>query len=307
MRKYIYKALKIEKILLVLFILFICGCAVNRYSDNEKQFYDYLQQNYKSYGDYKTENYDWKGARLFYRKANAIKDGKRLMPEKVFRNIDVVNFFSKDISYEQLLDMRDRMLLVLNDNTAKTEYPEELANLQFYYDCLVLEEKLYTKYSQIARCKQGFIDTLAYLEFKLLRLTTTERDLIQKEIDNEKVYTDVFIRPKKYVIYFDFDSSVLTEDSSRVLWEFLKDVKKVDGKYIVNITGHADRVGTKKYNQKLSKRRTDTIKHYLIKNGIPENIIAIKWQGYIDPQVITSNNYKEELNRRVVITIERID
>ena len=165
----------------------------------------------------------------------------------------------------------------------------------------------YTKYSQIARCKQGFIDTLAYLEFKLLRLSITERDLVQKNIDNEKIYTNVFIRPKKYVIYFDFDSSVLTEDSSRVLWEFLRDAEKVNGKYIVNIVGHADRVGTRGYNEKLSKRRTDTIKHYLMKNGIPENIIKIKWQGEIDPQVITSNNYKEELNRRVTITIKTIE
>ena len=44
-----------------------------------------------------------------------------------------------------------------------------------------------------------------------------------------------------------------------------------------------------------------------MKNGIPENIIKIKWQGEIDPQVITSNNYKEELNRRVTITIETIE
>ncbi len=299
--------MRVKNFLLIFFILFLCSCAASYYSDNEKEFYGYLEQNYKSYGDYKTENYDWKGARLFYRKANVIKDGKRLMPEEVFRDIDIVGFFSKDITYEQLLDMRDRMFLVLNNNIAKTEYPEEVANLQFYYDCWVLEERLYTKYSQIARCKQGFIDTLAYLEFKLLRLTTTERDLIQKNIDNEKIYTDVFIRPRKYVIYFDFDSSVLTEDSSRVLWEFLRDAEKVNGKYIVNIVGHADRVGTRRYNEKLSKRRTDTIKHYLMKNGIPENIIKIKWQGEIDPQVITSNNYKEELNRRVTITIEKVE
>lgn len=299
--------MRVKNFLLLFAIFFLYSCAVSYYSDNEKEFYSYLEQNYKTYGDYKTENYDWKGARLFYRKANVIKDGKRLMPEEVFRDIDIVEFFSKDITYEQLLDMRDRMFLVLNDNIAKTEFPEEVANLQFYYDCWVLEERLYTKYSQISRCKQGFIDTLAYLEFKLLRLTTTERDLIKKNIDNEKIYADIFIRPRKYVIYFDFDSSVLTEDSSRVLWEFLRDAEKVNGKYIANIIGHADRVGTIAYNKKLSKRRTDTIKHYLIKNGIPENIIKISWQGEIDPQVITSNDYKEELNRRVTITIEMVE
>lgn len=290
----------------IFLLLFLCACADTYYTENEKEFYNYLQINYKMYGDYKAENYDWKGARLFHRKVNVINNGKKLMPEEVFRDINLVQFFSKDITYEQLFDMRDRMFLIINNNLAKTEYPEEVANLQFYYDCWILEERLYTKYSQIARCKQGFIDTLAYLEFKLLRLSISERDLIQKNIDKEKIYTDVFVRPRKYVIYFDFDSSVLTEDSSRVLWEFLKDLEKTQGEYIVNMIGHADRVGTKAYNQKLSKRRTDTIKHYLIKNGISEDIIKISWEGEIDPQVITSNNDKENLNRRVTITIKKL-
>lgn len=299
--------MKITKIIFILFFIFLSNCAKDYYRDDEKEFSKYLQKNYKTYADYKKENYDWKGARLFYRKADVVRDGKRLMPENVFRGVNLVEFFTKDITYEQLLDMRERMLIILNDNNAKSEYPEEIANLQFYYDCWVLEERLYTRYSQIARCKQGFIDTLAYLEFKLLRLTRTEKDLLQRNIDNEKIYTEVFIRPKKYTIYFDFDSSAITEDSSRVLWEFLQDVKKIDGKYIVNVVGHADRTGAKNYNKKLSKRRTDTVKHYLVKNGISENLIKIKWQGEIEPQVITNNDYKEELNRRVVITIERIE
>ena len=298
--------MQIKKFLFLSVFLFLCNCAINYYTNSEEDFYNYLEKNYRTYGDYKRENYDWKGARLFYKKANNIKNRKVVLPEKILRNINMENFISKDLTYDQLVDMRDRMYLILKNNVAKIEYPEEVAHLQFYYDCWILEGELYTKYSQIARCKQGFIDTLAYLEFKLLRLTTTEKDLIQKEIDNEKIYTDVFIRPKKYVIYFDFDSSVLTEDSSRVLWEFLKDVKKVDGKYIVNVVGHSDRVGTKNYNQKPSERRTDTIKHYLIKNGIAKDIIKISWQGEVEPQIITSNDFKEDLNRRVTITIEKI-
>lgn len=298
--------MKAVKIVFIFFFIFLCNCATDYYTEEESVFYEHLQEQYKTYGDYKTENYDWKGARIFYRKANTIEQGKRLMPEQVFRDFDLADFFSKDITYEQLLDMRDRMYLILNNNVAKSEYPEELANLQFYYDCWILEERLYTRYSQMARCKQGFIDTLAYLEFKLLRLTTEERDLMAKNIDNE-IETEVFIRPKTYVIYFDFDSSVLNEDSSRVLWEFLTDTKKINGQYIVNVVGHADRTGTKKYNDKLSKRRTDTIKHYLIKNGIPEDIIKVKWLGEADPQVITNNNDKEVLNRRVSISIKMIE
>ena len=287
-------------------MIFIYNCSSNYYTEEESEFYNYLQNEYKVYGDYKYENYDWKAARIFYRKAKAIKNGKRLMPEEVFRDFDVVDFFSKDITFEQFFDMRDRTFVLLNSNIAKKEYPEELANLQFYYDCWVLEERLYQKYSQMSRCKQGFIDTLDYLEFKLLRLTSNEHDLLEKNIDNITENKNNFIRHKKYVIYFDFDSSVLTEDGGRKMWEFMDDLNKIEGKYIINIVGHADRSGSKKYNEKLSKRRTDTIKHYLVKNGISPNIIKANWHGEIDPSVLTSNNYKEELNRRVTISIQLV-
>ncbi len=297
---------RIKKIaLFLMLILFLYSCATN-YSDNEKTFYGYLENQYRVYGDYKTENNDWKGARIFYKKANTIRNGKTLEPEQISTVDNIFAIFSQDITYEQLIDMRERMMMILNDNTSKQQYPEEVANLQFYYDCWVLEEELYTRYSQIARCKQGFINTLSYLEFKLLRLDPDEIDSIRKNIDNE-VEVEVFVRPKRYVIYFDFDSSALSPDSSRVLWEFLNDAKNTSGKYIVNVVGHADRTGAKKYNEQLSKRRTETIKHYLIKNGIPEDIIKVKWQGEIDPQVITSNDFKETLNRRVVITIDMIE
>ena len=299
--------MRIRNILLSAFILALFGCATKYYTNEESSFYEYLEKNYRTYADYKRENYDWKGARLFYKKADKIRNGKEVEPEKASRMEDVINFVSKDITYEEFSDMRNRMLLILNDNNSKQSYPEEVANMQFYYDCWVLEEELYTRYGQIARCKQGFVDTLSYLEFKLLKIGMNERDLIKKDIDNDNVEVEVFIRPKKYIIYFDFDSSALNEDSSRVLWEFLNDAKKINGNYIVNVVGHADRTGSSKYNKTLSKRRSDTIKHYLVKNGIPENIIQIKWQGDIEPQVITNNNFKETLNRRVVITIKTID
>lgn len=292
-----------NKLFFLLLVLFLYACATKYHKISETEFYQYLKNNYESYGDYKTNNKDWKGARIFYGKVDDIESGKVVEPETVSISTGVSSFFSGDITYEQLNDMRERMMLILNGDTSKAEYPEETANMQFYYDCWVLEEELYSRYSQIARCKQGFIDTLAYLEYKLLQLTSEERDVIGKKIDNEVYDIDVFVKPKRYTIYFDFDSSALSQDSARVLSKFLDDARDMNKKYNVHIIGHADRTGSLKYNRKLSKRRANTIKHYLIKNGIPENIIKIKWSGELDPQVITSNDFKETLNRRVVVKI----
>lgn len=281
------------------------GC-VSYYQPEETEFYTYLKNNYENYGNYKKENYDWKMARKFYKKVKKIENGRVVLPEGMPKNISEEDLFAKKTETE-LKNMRDRMYLILNNSASKVDYAEEVASLQLYYDCWLLEGDLYKRYGQISRCKQGFVDTLSYLEFKLLRLSIDEQTLVRKEIDDQLEDRKPFVKPKKYVIYFDFDSSVVDEQATRIIWNLLDDVKKIEGNYILNIVGHADRIGDLKYNKKLSKRRTDTIKYYLIKNGICKENIKESWLGEIDPRVITSNEYKEEVNRRVVITIDKIN
>ena len=290
------------------FILFciLSACSTKYYNQDENDFYTYLYHDYNSYADYKRGNYDWKGARIFQSKADKIKSGKEVLPINLPKKAEIEKFFPKK-DLKPIEDMRQRMFLILKNEQAKKEFPEEVANLQFYHDCWIVEEQNYTKYSQIARCKQGFVDTLAYLEFKVLLVSEEDKSLLLKELDKDDIEVQVFVKPKKYVIYFDFDSSRITEDSSRVIWEFLDDVKKIEGNYIINVKGHADRIGNKKYNQNLSKRRTETVKHYLVKNGVDASKIKVKWDGELDPRVITNNDFKEELNRRVEITIDFID
>ena len=290
------------------FILFciLSACSSKYYNQDENDFYTYLYHDYNSYADYKRGNYDWKGARIFQSKANKIKNGKEVLPINLPKKAEVSKFFPKK-DLKPIEDMRQRMFLILKNEQAKKEFPEEVANLQFQHDCWVIEEQKYTKYSQIARCKQGFIDTLAYLEFKVLLVSEEDKGLLLKELDKDDIEVQVFVKPKKYIIYFDFDSSRITEDASRVIWEFLDDIKKIEKNYIINLKGHADRIGNKKYNQNLSKRRTETVKHYLVKNGVDASKIKVKWDGELDPRVITNNDFKEELNRRVEITINFID
>ena len=283
-------------LLIVIFILLGCSSR-SYYTKDEEKFYKYLAKNYREYADFKTKNNDWYGAELFYKKADIIDKGYIMMPEYVSNTSNLYNFIFKYADYAQLHAMRDRMYLVLNNNLGKAQYPEELANLQFFYDCWTLEEGAYTKYSQLVRCRGNFLLTLEYLEFKLFRYTKEEREFKDEPPPPPP-------REKKYIIYFDFDSSMVNEEATLVLWELLNDISALNTPYIINILGHADRMGTKSYNVKLSKRRSDTIKHYLVKNGIPPENIKTNWNGEIDPQVLTDNQFKEQLNRRVTITLE---
>lgn len=292
-------------ILYFCFIFIIISCS-KIYNKEEKPFYRSLKNNYETYSQYKAQNFDWEASKIFRNKAIKIKQGFVVEPENIAFINEINDFFYNDATYIELKNMYNRMNIILNNGYSKKQYPDETANLQFYYDCWLIEEKNYKRYGQISRCKQGFLDTLSYLEFRLLQLSTQEQDLILKKIDENKEEF-VFIKPKKYIIYFDFDSSAINQQSSIVIWNFIEDIQKIKNKYIINIIGHADRVGSKEYNEKLSKRRADTIKHYLIRNGVPEESIKVKWQGEINPLVITKNDFKEELNRRVDLEIKILE
>ncbi|HAT33687.1 MAG TPA: flagellar motor protein MotB [Janthinobacterium sp.] len=82
----------------------------------------------------------------------------------------------------------------------------------------------------------------------------------------------------------------------------------------VVITGYADRIGSAKYNQKLSEERANSVKAYLVGKGISESRLSAVGKGEANPVVVCNNKKRSDLikclepNRRVEveqITIER--
>ena len=70
---------------------------------------------------------------------------------------------------------------------------------------------------------------------------------------------------------FDFDKAVLKPEGmaaidSEIIAK-LKDVQKLE---LVLVTGHTDRIGSQAYNQKLSERRADAVRDYLVSQGCRE-------------------------------------
>ena len=78
---------------------------------------------------------------------------------------------------------------------------------------------------------------------------------------------------------------------------------KVD-KWVIEITGHTDNVGTPEANTKLSKERAESVRDYLLKTyGLPSNLLIAQGLGATQP--IASNDTQDgrEKNRRVVFRV----
>ena len=72
---------------------------------------------------------------------------------------------------------------------------------------------------------------------------------------------------------------------------------------VIVAVGHTDWIGTDKYNQKLSERRANAVKAYLVSKGVPAEKIFTEGKGKKQP--IASNKTREgrAKNRRVEVEV----
>ncbi|WP_042422796.1 outer membrane protein OmpA [Comamonas granuli] len=102
--------------------------------------------------------------------------------------------------------------------------------------------------------------------------------------------------------FFDFDKAVLKPEGKAKLDDLASKVKGINLEVIIAV-GHTDSVGTDAYNQKLSVRRAEAVKAYLVSKGIEKNRVYTEGKG--EKQPVADNKTKEgrAKNRRVEIEV----
>jgi len=103
-------------------------------------------------------------------------------------------------------------------------------------------------------------------------------------------------------VLFDFDKSIVKPEGKSKLDDLVAKLKAVNLEVVIAI-GHTDSVGSDAYNQKLSVRRAEAVKGYLVSKGIPANRVYTEGKG--EKQPVASNKSKDgrAKNRRVEIEV----
>lgn len=103
---------------------------------------------------------------------------------------------------------------------------------------------------------------------------------------------------------FDFNKAVVrkegkTELDDKVV-QGMKDHPEVE---LLLVTGHADRIGSPKYNQKLSERRAAAVKTYLVSKGIAADRVKTVGKGEAEPNpdADTANKCKGQKKTKKLI------
>jgi outer membrane protein OmpA-like peptidoglycan-associated protein len=142
-----------------------------------------------------------------------------------------------------------------------------------------------------------------------LRNVTTDTKLVDQNftlnpIHVVKIESDAVVRLN--TIFFDFAKTTLKPQSFPEL-DRIADVMKSQPEITIEISGHTDNVGSDQANQKLSERRAEAVRTYIVSKGIqPSRIISI---GYGESKPVASNDDEKdgrELNRRVEFKIIKL-
>jgi OOP family OmpA-OmpF porin len=97
---------------------------------------------------------------------------------------------------------------------------------------------------------------------------------------------------------FDFNKADLRSEGKAKLDKLAGDIKGIKLEVIIAV-GHADRFGTDAYNQKLSEKRAEAVKAYLVSKGVEPNRVYTEGKGEKQP-ITKADQCKGPKSKKVI-------
>ena len=102
--------------------------------------------------------------------------------------------------------------------------------------------------------------------------------------------------------FFDFDKSVLKPEGRAKLDDLVSKIQGINLEVIIAV-GHTDSIGSDAYNQRLSVRRAEAVKAYLVSKGIERNRVYTEGKGEKQPVADNRTAQGRAKNRRVEVEV----
>jgi outer membrane protein OmpA-like peptidoglycan-associated protein len=151
----------------------------------------------------------------------------------------------------------------------------------------------------IQKADERYIKEITAANFREHR---EEIEILDPDNSSRMENRDLLIRANSELIFFDLDDSRIRDseiDKMDSIITYLYNHKRSK----VLLTGHADQLGTDRYNLELSSKRVEEVKTYFEKKGIPSRIMKTRFVGESQPLESHPRGEKSPINRRVEVLI----
>ncbi len=235
--------------------------------------------------------FDYPDALHFARKGLAAAAGEVVLPEPVS------DWNLRPEHIQELSGARAGLIAAL-DRGGREAMPKEAAIAQSRFDCWIEQQEENWQKNEIIACKGQFMEALN----KLGGVSAPPPADVMPPVEaGQMPLTPMAPEDAKYLVFFDFDSSRVDQGGNSVIDSVATEIAKQNISS-VNVIGHADTSGSKKYNQRLSMKRANAVREALIARGVNANLLMVDSRGEDELMVPTADDVREPANRRAEIT-----
>lgn len=107
-------------------------------------------------------------------------------------------------------------------------------------------------------------------------------------------------------VYFGGGSYDVDEYQQKKLSDWLDSIPNLLEKYEIEIISHTDPIGGKRFNEWLSKMRSEAVFNIIVDKSIPEKMIHIKDWAFENPVYANDNFQGMVMNRRVDVIVRPV-
>lgn len=156
---------------------------------------------------------------------------------------------------------------------------------------------------EIARINSEISALEKLLEDELRKLNEKTDDPIVSNIENTNAANLLIDLAKVENVLFETNKWIIPEENKKEL-SAVASLLKTNSSWKIKVSGHTDNVGGAEYNMTLSKNRAESVKKYLVSQGISSGRISVEYFGLTKP--VASNETEEGRlkNRRVELFVE---